>query len=171
MNMGSAIVALGAICGITTVLLVLMYGQTRVFLAMARDGMIPQSVVKFHPKYGTPHVITVIAGIGVAILSGLLPIGIIAELTNMGTLFAFCVAAIGVWVLRYTRPDAVRPFRCPAVALVSPLAVIFCGYLMLNLPIETWMFFGIWGLIGMVVYFSYSRHNSVLGKEEAAVNK
>jgi basic amino acid/polyamine antiporter, APA family len=171
MNMGSAIVALGAVCGITTVLLVLMYGQTRVFLAMARDGMIPQSVVKFHPKYGTPHVITIIAGIGVSILSGLLPIGIIAELTNMGTLFAFCVASIGVWVLRYTRPDAVRPFRCPAVALVAPLAVIFCSYLMLNLPKETWMFFGIWGLIGMVVYFSYSRHNSVLGKEEAAVNK
>jgi basic amino acid/polyamine antiporter, APA family len=165
MNMGSAIVALGAICGITTVLLVLMYGQTRVFLAMARDGMIPQSVVKFHPKYGTPHVITIIAGIGVAILSGLLPIGIIAELTNMGTLFAFCVAAIGVWVLRYTQPDVARPFRCPAIALIAPLAVLFCGYLMLNLPVQTWMFFGTWALIGLVVYFTYSRHNSALAQQ------
>jgi basic amino acid/polyamine antiporter, APA family len=165
MNMGGALVALGAICGITTVLLVMMYGQTRVFLAMARDGMIPQNLVKIHPTYGTPHTITIITGIVVSILGGLLPINIIAELCNMGTLFAFCVAAIGVWVLRHTQPDAARPFRCPAIAIIAPLAVLFCGYLMLNLPIQTWMFFGTWALIGLVIYFTYSRHNSVLARQ------
>lgn len=162
MNIASAIVAVGAISGITTVLLVMIFGQTRIFLAMARDGMIPNSVVKYHAKYGTPHVITFITGSIVAVLSGFLPIGIIAELTNIGTLFAFLVASIGVLVLRNTRPDAIRPFRCPAVSIVAPLAVLFCGYLMLNLPPITWIFFTAWISIGMIVYFTYSRQNSVL---------
>ena len=162
MNFGSAVVALGAICGITTVLLVLIFGQTRVFLAMSRDGMIPQSMVKVHPKYGTPQKITIITGIVVCLLSGLLPINIIAELCNLGTLFAFSVVSIGVAVLRKTQPDLHRPFRCPAVSVVVPLAVIFCGYLIANLPEATFIFFGIWCAIGMVVYFTYSRHNIIL---------
>lgn len=166
LNFGSAIVAIGAICGITTVLLVMIYGQTRVFLAMARDGMLPQSLVKIHPKYGTPHTITIVTGIVVAVLSGLLPIHVIAELCNMGTLFAFCVVSIGVWVLRKTQPNVHRPFRCPAVRLVVPLAVIFCGYLIANLPRETFIFFGAWFALGMVVYFSYSRYNSTLAREQ-----
>jgi APA family basic amino acid/polyamine antiporter len=160
MNFGSAVVAVGAICGITTVLLVMIYGQTRVFLAMSRDGMIPKSMVKMHPKYGTPHKITIVTGIVVCVLSGLLPINIIAELCNLGTLFAFCVVSVGVAVLRKTQPDVPRPFRCPAVAITVPLAVLFCGYLISNLPKETFIFFGCWYLIGMVVYFSYSRHNT-----------
>ena len=167
MNFGSALVALGAICGITTVLLVFMYGQTRVFLAMARDGMIPQSLVKIHPKYNTPHVITMIAGAVVAVLSGLLPINIIAELCNMGTLFAFILVSIGVGVLRRTQPDLHRPFRCPAVGVVVPLAVLLCGYLIINLPVETLTFFGVWYVIGMVVYFTYSRNNSTLASKPA----
>jgi APA family basic amino acid/polyamine antiporter len=166
MNIGSALVATGAICGITTVLLVMIYGQTRVFLAMSRDGMIPQSLVKIHPKYGTPNTITILTGIMVCILSGLLPINIIAELCNMGTLFAFCIVAIGAWVLRRTQPDAYRPFRCPALWLVAPLAVLFCGYLIANLPKETFVFFGIWYVIGMFVYFGYSRSHSTLAQEE-----
>jgi APA family basic amino acid/polyamine antiporter len=169
MNAGSAMVALGAICGITTVLLVLIYGQTRVFFAMARDGMIPQFLVKVHPKYGTPHVITVITGTAVCIMSGLLPIDIIAELCNMGTLLAFCIVSIGVLVLRATQPDTPRPFRCPAPMIVVPLAVIFCGYLIANLPVQTFEFFGAWFLIGMVVYFSYSHRNSLLS--DAATEK
>ena len=160
MNFGSAVVAVGAICGITTVLLVMIFGQTRVFLAMSRDGMIPQSMVKIHPKYGTPTKITIITGIAVCILSGLLPINIIAELCNLGTLFAFSVVSIGVAVLRKTQPDLHRPFRCPAVSVVVPLAVLFCGYLISNLPEDTFIFFGIWFLIGMVVYFTYSRHHT-----------
>ena len=162
MNFGSAVVALGAICGITTVLLVMIYGQTRVFLAMSRDGMIPQSMVKVHPKYGTPQKITIITGIVVCILSGLLPINIIAELCNLGTLFAFSVVSIGVAVLRKTQPDLHRPFRCPAISVVVPLAVLFCGYLISNLPEATFIFFGIWCVVGMVVYFTYSRHNILL---------
>jgi APA family basic amino acid/polyamine antiporter len=162
MNFGSALVALGAICGITTVLLVFMYGQTRVFLAMARDGMIPQSLVKIHPKYGTPHLITLAAGGVVSVLSGLLPINIIAELCNMGTLFAFILVSIGVGVLRRTQPDAHRPFRCPAAGVVVPMAVLLCGYLIANLPIETMEFFGAWYVIGMIVYFTYSRKHSTM---------
>lgn len=169
LNFGSAMVALGAICGITTVLLVMIYGQTRVFLAMARDGMIPQSLVKIHPKYGTPHTITMVTGTVVCILSGFLPINIIAELCNMGTLFAFCVVSIGVFVLRRTQPNVHRPFRCPAVGLVVPLAVLFCGYLIANLPKETFIFFGTWYVIGMIVYFSYSRHNSTLAEKPTTV--
>lgn len=165
-NMGSALVGTGAICGITTVLLVLMYGQTRVFFAMSRDGLIPASICKVHPKYGTPHVITIVAGIAVALIAGFTPIGIIAELTNIGTLFAFVVAAIGVLVMRFTRPDIHRPFKCPAVWLISPLAVISCAYLMYNLPVETWLRFGIWSLIGFVVYFAYSYRNSALNKKQ-----
>lgn len=162
MNFGSALVAIGAICGITTVLLVFMYGQTRIFLAMARDGMIPQSLVKIHPKYGTPHIITLVAGGVVSVLSGLLPINIIAELCNMGTLFAFILVAVGVGVLRKTQPDAERPFRCPAVKIVVPMAVLLCGYLIANLPRETMEFFAAWYVIGMIVYFTYSRKNSAM---------
>lgn len=163
-NMGSALVGTGAIAGITTVLLVLMYGQTRVFFAMSRDGLIPRGICRIHPRYGTPHVITVVAGIAVALISGFTPIGIIAELTNIGTLFAFVVSAIGVWVLRSTKPDLPRPFRCPAVPLVAPLAVISCGYLMYNLPYETWIRFVVWSAIGFAVYFAYGYRNSALNE-------
>ncbi|EGO62364.1 amino acid permease [Acetonema longum] len=164
MNFGSALVALGAISGITTALLVFLYAQTRVFLAMARDGMIPQNLVKIHPKYGTPHIITLIVGGGVSVLTGLLPIGVIAELCNMGTMFAFILVSLGVGVLRKTQPDTHRPFRCPAVGVIVPLAVLLCGYLIANLSKETFVFFIIWLAIGMGVYFSYSRHHSTLGK-------
>lgn len=167
-NLGSALVGTGAIAGITTVLLVLMYGQTRVFFAMSRDGLIPAGICKVHPKYGTPHVITILAGAAVALIAGFTPIGIIAELTNIGTLFAFVVAAIGVFVLRKTRPDLHRPFRCPAVSIVAPLAVLSCGYLMYNLPGETWLRFFIWSAIGFAVYFLYSYRNSELNKQKTA---
>ncbi|MDF2570498.1 MAG: yhdG 1 [Sporomusa sp.] len=165
-NFGSALVGTGAIAGITTVLLVLMYGQTRIFFAMSRDGLIPASICKIHPKYGTPHIITIVAGIAVALIAGFTPIGVIAELTNIGTLFAFVVAAIGVLVLRYTQPNIPRSFKCPAVTIVAPLAVLSCGYLMLNLPTETWIRFGIWSAIGFAVYFIYSYRNSALNRDK-----
>lgn len=168
-NIGSALVGTGAIAGITTVLLVLMYGQTRVFFAMSRDGLIPASICKVHPKYGTPHIITIVAGIAVALIAGFTPIGIIAELTNIGTLFAFVVSAIGVWVLRITRPDLERPFKCPAVSVIAPLAIISCGYLMYNLPHETWIRFFVWSAIGFVVYFLYSYRNSALNKSKPII--
>jgi len=162
MNFGSALVAVGAICGITTVLLVFIYGQTRIALAMSRDGMIPQGLVEIHPKHGTPAKITVITGIVICVLAGLLPINIIAELCNMGTLFAFCMVSIGVMILRKTEPAARRPFRCPAVQIVAPLAVLTCGFLIYQLPSNTFLFFGLWFLIGMVVFFTYSYRNSSL---------
>ncbi len=164
-NFGSALVGAGAIAGITTVLLVLMYGQTRIFFAMSRDGLIPGGICVIHPTYGTPHVITIAAGIAVALIAGFTPIGTIAELTNIGTLFAFILSAIGVWVLRFTKPAIHRPFRCPAVSLVVPLAVISCGYLMYNLLYDTWIRFGVWTAIGFAVYFVYGRRNSVIGKD------
>ncbi len=163
-NMGSALVGTGAICGITTVLLVLMYGQSRIFFAMSRDGLIPAAISKVHPKYGTPHIITIVAGIAVALIAGFTPIGIIAELTNIGTLFAFVVASIGVLVLRYTKPELERPFRCPAVGVIAPLAVISCCYLMYNLPYETWVRFFVWSGIGFLVYFLYGKSHSLLNK-------
>ncbi len=165
-NWGSAVVAVGAISGITTVLLVLIFGQTRVFLAMARDGMLPDQLAKLHPLHKTPYLITSLTGLTVAALSGILPINIIAELTNAGTLFAFIVASIGVLVLRYTQPKARRPFRCPAVTVIAPLAVVFCTYLLFNLPILTWIFFFTWQLVGLVVYFSFSRCHSLLGGKQ-----
>jgi APA family basic amino acid/polyamine antiporter len=170
-NMGSALVGTGAICGITTVLLVFMYGQSRVFFAMSRDGLIPASICKIHPKYGTPHLVTMIAGVVVSLIAGFAPIGMIAELTNIGTLFAFLIAAIGVLVLRHTQPNAERPFRCPAITIIAPLAVIFCGYLMLNLPETTWLRFAIWSAAGFAIYFIYSYHHSTLSQSKMPTAK
>lgn len=161
-NFGAAIVAIGAIVGITTVLLVFMYGQSRIFFAMSRDGLIPHQLCTVHPKFGTPYIVTLVAGAVVAALSGLLPIGVIADLTNMGTLVAFIMVGIGVMALRRTRPELPRPFRCPAVYIIAPLAVLMCAFLISNLDHITWLFAGVWFIIGLVVYFTYSRHHSTL---------
>lgn len=165
-NFGAAIVAVGAIVGITTVLLVFMYGQSRIFFAMSRDGLIPHQLCTVHPKFGTPYVITLVAGVVVAALAGLLPINIIADLTNMGTLVAFIMVGIGVLVLRRTRPEIKRPFRCPAVQVIAPLAVLCCAFLIYNLNRLTWLFAGAWFVIGLVVYFGYSRTHSTLNAVE-----
>jgi len=161
-NFGSALVGTGAICGLSTVLLVMMYAQTRVFFAMSRDGLLPAKICKVHVRYKTPHVITVIVGIGVAIISGFTPIHIVAEMCSAGTLFAFIAAMIGVMVLRKTMPDAKRPFRCPSLKLVAIVAIVFCLYIMFNLAIGTLIRFIVWSLIGAVVYFCYGRSHSVL---------
>ena len=170
-NVGSAIVAVGAICGITTVLLVLLYGQSRIFFAMSRDGMVPANVCKIHRRFHTPYRVTILGAIFVSIIAGIFPIGMIAEMANIGTLSAFLIASIGVMVLRKTEPDLKRNFKCPAVWLIAPLAVLSCGYLMANLPLATWHRFGFWILFGLCVYFGYSRAHSVIGRraaEEAA---
>ena len=170
-NVGSAIVAVGAICGITTVLLVLLYGQSRIFFAMSRDGMVPANVCKIHRRFHTPYRVTILGAIFVSVIAGVFPIGMIAEMANIGTLSAFLIASIGVMVLRKTEPDLKRNFKCPAVWLIAPLAVLSCGYLMANLPLATWHRFGFWILFGLCVYFGYSRAHSVIGRraaEEAA---
>ena len=170
-NVGSAIVAVGAICGITTVLLVLLYGQSRIFFAMSRDGMVPANVCKIHRRFHTPYRVTILGAIFVSVIAGVFPIGMIAEMANIGTLSAFLIASIGVMVLRKTEPDLKRNFKCPAVWLIAPLAILSCGYLMANLPLATWHRFGFWILFGLCVYFGYSRAHSVIGRraaEEAA---
>ncbi|WP_302048264.1 amino acid permease [Megamonas funiformis] len=159
---GSAIVAVGAICGITTVLLVLLYGQARIFFALSRDGMIPAGICKVHKLYRTPYLVTIGGCILVSIIAGFAPIHLIAEMANIGTLSAFFIAGFGVLYLRIKRPDIKRGFKCPAIYFVAPMAMICCGYLMYNLPIHTWIRFVVWCGIGFVVYFGYSYKHSKL---------
>ncbi|WP_426246344.1 amino acid permease [Nocardioides sp. LHG3406-4] len=161
------IIAVGATIGLTVVVLILMMGQTRVAFAMARDGLLPPALAKVHPRYGTPHVITAITGVGVAIMSGFVDFETLGDLVSIGTLFAFVLVSIGVLVLRRTRPDLPRAFRTPAVGLVASLSVLLCVYLMLNLIGETWVRFLIWMALGFVVYFGYSRRHSRVGLRAA----
>ena len=146
----------------STVLLVLMYGQSRVFMAMSRDKLIPQIFSKIHPKFHTPHINATIVSIGVALTSGLTPIHTLGHMTSLGTLFAFVVVAAAVMILRIKRPDLERGFRCPAVFVVAPLAIITCGYLIISLFMETGIPFLIWIALGLVVYFGYSYKRSEL---------
>jgi basic amino acid/polyamine antiporter, APA family len=159
---GSALVATGAIAGITTVLLVLIYGQTRIFFVMSRDRLLPPVLCKLHHRFGTPYVITLITGGVVSLITAFFPIDVIAELSNIGTLFAFLTVSLGVMVLRVRRPDLKRPFRCPAIWLVGPGGILFCGYLMYSLPLDTWLRFGIWSLVGILVYAFYGSRRSLL---------
>ncbi|MFD2370501.1 amino acid permease [Brevibacillus sp. GCM10020057] len=158
-------ISLGAIVGITTVLLVMMYGQTRLFFAMSRDGLLPKAFSQVHAKTQVPRKSTLIVGILVAIFSGLLPLNKLAELTNIGTLFAFVLVSIGVVVLRNTNPGLKRAFSVPLVPLVPILAVLFCGYLIYSLPMLTKVGFVVWLIVGAVVYFLYGRRHSLLAKE------
>ena len=155
-------ISVGACIGLIAVAMILMLGQARVAFAMARDGLLPGWLAKVHPRFGTPYRITAIVGVAVAALAGFLPLGTLTDLVNIGTLFAFILVSVGVVVLRRTEPDLPRSFRVPAAPLVATLAVLSCLYLMLNLPGETWLRFGIWMLIGFVVYAFYGRRKSRL---------
>jgi APA family basic amino acid/polyamine antiporter len=158
----ATIVSAGALAGLTTVVLILLLGQSRVFFAMSRDRLIPPWLAAVHPRFGTPYRVTILLGSIVAIVAGLIPLAELAELVNIGTLFAFIMVSIGVMVLRRTRPDLPRAFRTPLVPLVPILSVLACLYLMLNLPVETWYRFLIWMVVGLGIYFVYSRRNSRL---------
>ncbi len=167
MHWVSGIISLGAVFATTSVLIVFQMGQPRIFFSMARDGLLPQWAAKVHPKYKTPHVTTILTGVFVGLLAGLANIDEIVELTNIGTLFAFVLVAIGILVLRHTNPDAPRPFRAPLVPLVPALAILSCGYLMFQLPWQTWERFFIWLAIGLVVYFAYGyRHSKLRAQNE-----
>ncbi|MFA6074247.1 MAG: amino acid permease [Negativicutes bacterium] len=163
---GAALVGVGVIVGLAAVILGLLYAQIRLFLAMARDGLLPQKIGKIHNLYRTPHRLTLVTGMIVATVVGLVKIEVLAEMVNIGTLFAFIVASVGVFVLRFTQPDINRPFRCPAAYVIMPLAVITCGYLMLNLSGVTWCFFCIWAIIGILIYVFYGYRNSVLSETQ-----
>lgn len=156
------LVATGAIFGITTVMLVLYYGLTRVVLAMSRDGLLPSPMASVHPKTLTPVKLIMGSGVVIALIAGLSPIGKVAELVNLGTLGAFFLVCVSVMVLRKTRPDMLRPFRTPLVPLVPLLGMAFCAWLMVSLPMLTWIAFVIWMSLGLTIYLLYSRHHSAL---------
>ena len=160
------IISFGALAGLTTVVMVLMLGQTRVLFAMSRDGLMPRGLAKTG-EHGTPKRATLLVGGLVALAAGFFPSDKLEEMVNVGTLFAFVLVSAGVLVLRRTRPDLPRGFRVPLVPLVPVLAILACLWLMLNLTVVTWLRFVIWMVIGVVIYFAYSRGHSLLGKRQS----
>ncbi|MEE2057837.1 amino acid permease [Rhodococcus artemisiae] len=161
------VINVGGLAGLTTVVMVMMLGQTRVLFAMSRDGLVTRKLARTNHK-GVPVRITLIVGGVVAALAAVFPMGVLEEMVNIGTLFAFVLVCVGVMVLRRTRPDLPRGFRVPLMPWVPILAVIACGWLMLNLSVETWIRFAVWMALGVVVYFAYGRRKSVLGQRLAA---
>lgn len=169
----STIISLGALIGLTSVVMILLLGQSRVLFAMGRDRLLPPWFAAVHPRYGTPYRITIATGLLVTVLAGLVPLGELAELVNIGTLAAFLLVSIGVIVLRRTRPDLPRAFRVPLMPAVPVLSAAACLWLMLNLPGDTWLRFLAWMALGLVVYAMYGRRHSRLAtgapREGAAV--
>ncbi|MBA2710927.1 MAG: amino acid permease [Tatlockia sp.] len=160
----AAMVGVGAIAGLTTVMLVLFYGLSRIFLAMARDGLLPRYFANTNNASKTPVRIILVCGVVMAFLSALMPMHELAELVNVGTLFAFIIVCIGVIILRFTHPDLPRPFKTPLMPIIPGLGALSCSYLMFHLPGITMLRFLIWMAIGIVIYFLYSRFNSKLNK-------
>ncbi|HEX9580619.1 MAG TPA: amino acid permease [Gemmatimonadales bacterium] len=164
LGVSSLIVSFGAVFAMTTVLLVFQLGQPRIFFSMARDGLLPGWAARVHPRFRTPHVTTIVTGVLVAAFAAFANIDEVVELTNIGTLFAFVLVAVGILVLRRTDPERRRPFRTPWVPLVPLLAVGTCLYLMFQLPWVTWVRFGAWLAIGLALYFAYGfRHSRLRG--------
>jgi APA family basic amino acid/polyamine antiporter len=167
----AGIVAVGSVAAHTAVLLVFQLGQPRIFYSMSRDGLLPRVFSRVHPRFRTPHVTTIVTGIAVASFAAFANIEEMVDLTNIGTLFAFALVSAGVIVLRRTRPDAHRPFRVPLVPWLPALAIAACLFLAAGLPLVTWVRFGAWLAVGLVIYIAYGRHRSVLRRaNEAAQN-
>ena len=156
------VIAVGAIAGLTTVVLVLLLGQSRIIFAMSRDGLLPRGMATVNAKRGVPVRITIGVGVVIAIIAGFSSIGVLEEMVNVGTLFAFVLVSLGVWVLRHKRPDLPRSFKVPLMPVIPILAVLACLWLMINLTAITWIRFLIWMAIGIVVYFLYGRSHSML---------
>jgi APA family basic amino acid/polyamine antiporter len=157
---------LGAIAGLTSVMLVMLLAQPRIFWIMSGDGLLPKAFAKIHPKFRTPANTTMVTGGIVAIVGGLFPIGVLGNLVSIGTLFAFVLVSIGVWVIRYTKPDVPRPFRTPMVPLVPILAVVICLGMMFGLGRDTWERLVIWMVLGLGIYVMYGVRNSKIGKAQ-----
>jgi basic amino acid/polyamine antiporter, APA family len=149
------LVKLGAIAGLSSVILVMVMAQPRIFYAMARDGLLPPVFKKIHPTFKTPHITTMVTGVAVAITAGLFPIGVLGHMVSIGTLLAFAIVCAGVLVLRYKQPHLDRPFRVPGMPVVPILGALFCFWLMYSLPGETWLRLAIWLVIGLAIYFLY----------------
>jgi APA family basic amino acid/polyamine antiporter len=162
----AGLVDLAAILGMSTVILVMAYGQTRILFAMSRDGLLPKKLSEVHPKYGTPFFATWMVGIIFGLIAAVVPLDVLAELVNIGTLAAFSLVSLAVIILRKKRPDLHRAFRCPGVPVIPALAIIFCITLMTFLSWHTWVAFVIWLLIGLVVYFGYARSRSLLNGKQ-----
>jgi APA family basic amino acid/polyamine antiporter len=160
------IISLAGVAGITSVLLVMMLSGPRVFLAMARDGLVPKSIfASVHPTFKTPWISTIIIGVFVSVLAGFLPIDALLHLTNIGTLFAFVIVCGAVLIMRKSNPDAERPFRCPFVPVVPILGILCCLLLMFSLPAANWWRLIAWLAVGLVIYFLYGMRHSILGKQ------
>jgi APA family basic amino acid/polyamine antiporter len=164
-NKFAGVIAFGAIAGLTTVMLVVYYGQTRILLAMSRDGLIPAAFARIHPGTRTPIRIIVTTGVILATIAGFAPISVVAEMANIGTLAAFVAVCIGVVVLRYKRPDLHRPFKTPFMPVLPIVGVLGCFWLMSGLSPHTWRYFFIWMAIGLIIYFGYSMRTSVLARQ------
>jgi basic amino acid/polyamine antiporter, APA family len=160
------LIKLGALTGLTTVILVLLYGQSRIFFTMAQDGLLPKMFSHVHPTYQTPYRSQALIGAVVAVVAALVPIHILGEMVSIGTLAAFILVCGSVLYLRRTERHMKRPFRAPAVPVVPILGILFCLLLMIGLPLDTWLRLVIWMAIGLVVYFFYGRKHSVLRRKE-----
>ncbi|MCJ2187363.1 amino acid permease [Novosphingobium beihaiensis] len=165
------LIGLAANLALPSVILMMLYGQTRIFFVMARDGLLPEKLASVHPKWKTPHIVTGLTGIFVAIAAALLPVGQLADISNSGTLFAFFMVSIAVLVLRVKDPSRVRPFRTPIVWVIAPVAALGCLALYFNLPVEAMLVLPVWGAIGLVVYFSYGRRKSHVGLGKVEVHE
>ena len=163
-NIGSALVSTGAVAGITSVLLVLLYGQSRIFFVMSRDGLLPKKLSSIHKKYNTPHVSVILTTLGVALLAGVFSLETLSEMTSIGTLFGFIVVAMAVMILRIKQPNLKRSFKCPLVFVVAPLAILSCGYLTFELLTRNWHYFVVWTLCGILIYFLYGYRKSTIAK-------
>ena len=159
------IVKIGAIAGLSSVILVMLLGQPRIFYTMSKDGLLPPMFAKVHPKFQTPWIASILTGVVAMLIAGFFPIGLLGELVSIGTLLAFVIVCGGVLMLRYTDPNIPRPFKTPLVPWVPALGILFCGYLMISLPKDTWARLVVWMGIGLLIYFTYGRKHSVLNRK------